>query len=321
MKVHKPKLSGRPIVSSINTVTYFASKYLDHILQPIYKRISSYIESSQALVAFLDGWKVPNYRNCVILCADIDSLYPNIPLVEGLKYMVESITFHNSMMDKRLFDENDIEFISELMRFVLGNNYFTFGNLIFKQLNGTAMGTPAAVVFACLFLDSLERRVFKEHKIKSMCFKRYIDDIFAIFGTKEEAELFLQHFTTKLPTIKCSSYTISETEGVFLDLVIFKGPRFQNEAKFDTKIYQKPQNKYLYLTPNSFHPKAIFPAFIVSELNRYRLCCNSEDDFQKVKNEFFDRLIARGYETSMLNGLFTKWSSRDILLKKVKERL
>ena len=326
MKVHKPKLAGRPIVSSIDTVTYFASKYLDRTLQPIYKRISSYIESSQALIAFLDRWKATNFPDCSLLCADIDSLYPNIPLVEGLQYMKESITHHSSEL--RLlhspvqYDPEQIDLICDLMHFVLHNNYFTFGdNCIFKQINGTAMGTPAAVVFACLFLDTLERKVIQSTNVEPLLFKRYIDDIFAIFKNNNDAKVFITAFNSVLPTIKCSSPTISTSDGIFLDLEIFKGPRFMKEQRFDTKIYQKPQNKYLYLTPNSFHPKSIFPAFIIAELNRYRLCCNNDVDFLQVKDDFYKRLLSRGYDAKTLNDLFTKWSPREKLLEQVCKRI
>ena len=320
MKVHKPKLAGRPIVSSIDTVTYFASKYLDRTLQPIYKRISSFIESSQALIAHLDRWKATSFPDCSLLCADIDSLYPNIPLSEGLQYMKESIAHHSSELKQ--FDPKQTDFICDLMHFVLHNNYFTFGdNCIFKQINGTAMGTPAAVVFACLFLDTLERKVIQSTNVEPLLFKRYIDDIFAIFKNEGDAKLFITTFNSVLPTIKCSSPTISSSDGIFLDLVIFKGPRFMKEQCFDTKIYQKPQNKYLYLTPNSFHPKSIFPAFIIAELNRYRLCCNNDIDFIQVKDDFYKRLLARGYDAQSLNDLFKKWSPREKLLERVCKRI
>ena len=322
MKVHKPKLAGRPIVSSIDTVTYFASKYLDRTLQPIYKRISSYIESSQALIALLDDWNATASPDCALLCADIDSLYPNIPLVEGLQYMKESIHHHRETLQLPQFDPKLIDLLCDLMHFVLHNNYFTFGtDCILKQINGTAMGTPAAVVFACLFLDTLERKVIATTNVKPLMFKRYIDDIFAIFSNCEDARVFINAFNSVLPTIKCSSPTISNQDGIFLDLIIFKGDRFQKDRCFDTRIYQKPQNKYLYLTPNSFHPKSVFPAFIVAELNRYRLCCNNDKDFLAVKDDFYKRLLARGYDPLTLNSLFTKWSPRETLLEKVRRRI
>lgn len=324
MKVHKTPVAGRPIVSSINTVTYFASKYIDRKLQPIYKSIPSFLKSSQDLIADLEMLKLINNENCYILCADVDSLYPNIPTKEGLLMMKQSITNRNAQVDKAdKLTMEEISLLCDLMQFVLNNNYFSFGNLVFKQIDGTAMGTPAAVVFACLFLDSHETRIFEETQIKRLLYKRYIDDIFAIFETKEAAEIFISRFSNdaRLPTIKCSNFTISNQDGVFLDLKIFKGNRFASTSIFDIKTYQKPQNKYLYLPLNSFHPKAIFPAYIVSELNRYRLTCNNDNDFDEIKEDFFKRLQARGYPSEFLTPLFLKVKTRTTLLQALYNRI
>jgi hypothetical protein len=40
-----------------------------------------------------------------------------------------------------------------------------------------------------------------------------------------------------------------------------------------------------------------------------------------VKAEFYNRLLARGYDASTLNNLFSKWTEREALLSKVKNRV
>ena len=321
MKVHKTPLAGRPIVSSINTITYYTSKYIDMKLQPIYKRIPSFLNASRDLIVQLEDTQFNNHKDCFILCADVDSLYPSIPIDKGLEMMRISLIKRNDELNEGKLPKEEIDLICALMKFVLNNNYFTFGNLIFRQKQGTAMGTPAAVVFACLFLDAHETRILRElEPRKPLLYQRYIDDIFGIFETKEDAEYFLTKFSSDedLPTIKCSSFTIDATEGTFLDLKIFKGERFQLSSHLDIKVYQKPQNKYLYLPPNSFHPKAIFPAYIKAEINRYRLNCSSDKDFEEVREDFKNRLLARGYEEETLKPLFSSVKKRTELLLQVR---
>jgi hypothetical protein len=315
MKVHKTPITGRPIVSSINSITYFASKYIDHVLQPMLKYISSNVQSSQQVIAELE---ITNHftDDCVLLCADIDSLYPNIPITEGLKFFKQSLEFHKANHPHE-FRNLNIDFIHDLMEWVLKNNFFTFGSLYYKQLNGTAMGTPAAVVFACLFLDQVEREVLKKRNFTPLYFKRFIDDIFGVFKSREEAKEYISIFNSILPTIHCSSYTISDKEGIFLDLTIFKGTRFVSKQLFDVKVYQKPQNKYLYLPPNSFHPKAVFTSFISAELDRYRTYCNNDDDYEHICKLFSTRLIARGYKEEFLQPIFNKPRDRVELIGKL----
>jgi hypothetical protein len=324
MKVHKTPLAGRPIVSSTNTITYFASKYIDSKLQPIYKLIPSYVGSSQNLLLMLESVNFSKHKDCFILCADVDSLYPNIPKEKGLLMMKESILRRKDKLPpENQLTESDINLICDLMAFVLDNNYFTFGELIYKQINGTAMGTPAAVVFACLFLDKHETNVIESTNVKPLLYRRFIDDIFAVFSCKQDAETFLNAFSSEvtLPTIKCSNFTISDKEGIFLDLHIFKGSRFTEKNLLDVKIYQKPQNKYLYIPLNSFHPKSVFPSYIRAEINRYRLTCTNDNDFLTVKTDFFNRLTARGYPADFLTPIFVENQSRKNLLDKVRNRL
>lgn len=321
MKMHKEIPVGRPIVSTIGSPTYFASKYVDYMLKPLLRFIPSYVESSQHLVHQLETQTFPS--DCVICCADIESLYPNIPIKEGLDFVRKAISrMRHEIPDiaRHLRDDKTIDFIIDLLSFILHNNYFVFGSQWYRQLQGTAMGTPAAVPFACLFVYEVEYRVFKATNLKPLFFKRYIDDLFLIFRLPSEANLFFSSFNGILPTIRCGAITIKHDTGIFLDLEIFKGTRFDSAAILDFKTYQKAQNRYLYLSPNSFHSRSVYIGTIKSELNRYRLTCNSDSDFDELKCLFYQRLVARGFSTTFLNAVFPSHHSRTYLVQCLRER-
>lgn len=321
MKMHKSPPVGRPIVSTIGSPTYFASKYIDHMLKPLLRHIPSYVESSQHLIHQLETEAFP--ADCVICCADIESLYPNIPIIDGLRFVETAINrMRNEFRDIALHlrDDNIVHFIIALLKFILQNNYFVFGKQWYKQLQGTAMGTPAAVPFACLFVYEVEHRVFKATGLKPLFYKRYIDDLFFITRTNNEAAIFFDSFNNILPTIRCGAITINSRSGIFLDLEIFKGPRFADCAIFDFKTYQKAQNRYLYLAPNSFHSRSVYSSTIKSELNRYRLTCNSDSDFYSISSLFYQRLVARGFSTTFLDCVFSFPQSRSDLLRRLYDR-
>jgi hypothetical protein len=83
IKIHKPVIAGRPIVASYDSISYFASKYLDAVLQPFRKLLPSFLESSATLLPRLPtGPLPPGYS---LMTADIVSLYPSIPHEFGLK--------------------------------------------------------------------------------------------------------------------------------------------------------------------------------------------------------------------------------------------
>lgn len=332
MKVHKkiPPGStippGRPIVSSINTFTYFASKYVDKTLQPLYKLIESYVASSQHLICLLEQCDAFP-KDCVILCADIESLYPNIPIEQGLRMFRGSVAFYNTKYrslhnGQPLLSEYDIRFLVAITRFVLTNNYFTFGDVVYQQINGTAMGTPLAVVFACFVVDFIERTILYETKIVPLLFRRYIDDFFIVMKTEADAWRFIEAFNRHTPSIRCPEPCVSSSEGIMLDLKIFKGLDFSRSGRFSTCIYQKPQNKYLYLPPSSFHSHHVFPAMVQAEIHRYRTHCSRDEDFASVCKSFYARLLERGHSATQLDKWFAAafLQSREELLAKIRQR-
>jgi len=47
------------------------------------------------------------------------------------------------------------------------NNYFKFGeDTYWLQISGTAMGTPLAVTFACIYIGQLEKQAFDTLSLK-----------------------------------------------------------------------------------------------------------------------------------------------------------
>lgn len=319
MKMHKSPVVGRPIVSTVNSFTYHTSVFVDAELKSLMKLIPSYLESSQQLIYNLETLTLP--PDCYICCADIESLYPNIPIDIGMQFVksaIQRLSWISPDVHCPLRDDNHyLDFILELMEWVLRNNIFKFGNSWYQQLQGTAMGTPLAVPFACLFVAELEHRI---SSFTPIYYKRYIDDIFMITTSKEEAELFINRFNSVVPTIRCGSVTIDFTTGIFLDIEVYKGSRFCTANLLDVRIYQKVQNRYLYLAPNSFHRRDIFKSTIISELNRYRLCCSNDVEFFSIKCLFFQRLVARGYNPDYLISLFPFHSTRSQLLQNISLR-
>jgi len=324
MKMHKHPVVGRPIVSTINSFTYNVSRYVDGELKCLLSLIPSYIESSQQLIYILEQQPFP--VSCVICCADIESLYPNIPIAEGISYVKKSILRLRDRLPYQAPLRNDehVEFIIALMTWVLKNNYFKFGSQWYLQLQGTAMGTPLAVPFACLFVAHIEHLIWdSQPSVLSppLFYRRYIDDVFYVAKSIEDAEVFFQKFNNILPTIRCGSITIDQQSGIFLDVEIYKGPRFVSHNILDFRTYQKAQNRYLYLAPNSFHRRDIYKSTIISELNRYRLTCSEDMDFYRMRSLFYQRLVARGYNPEYLNLIFPCHSSRSELLQSIQHRV
>ena len=79
------------------------------------------------------------------------------------------------------------EVLTELIDIVLKNNVFKFNNNYYLQIQGTAMGTKMAPVYANLFMGKVEEQLIELGKPHIKLWRRFIDDIFVIWtGSKSE---------------------------------------------------------------------------------------------------------------------------------------
>jgi hypothetical protein len=88
--------------------------------------------------------------------------------------------------------------ILELSNWVLNNMYLRFEDKYYLQTEGTAMGTPFAVVYAIIYLHYHESIVLSKLRFKPIYFKRFIDDIFLIVQSKEQGKKFLDTYKKTL---------------------------------------------------------------------------------------------------------------------------
>jgi hypothetical protein len=127
--------------------------------------------------------------------------YTLTPLAESLLQLEKS----PSLRVPITFFSKHLNFLMDLLSFVLTNNYCIFDKKIYYQLKGTAMGTPTAVSYSTIFLYGVEHS--KLAKVRYSYYTRYIDDVFAIFLTEDDA----QNFNSFCPSIQFEAVTIGRS--------------------------------------------------------------------------------------------------------------
>jgi hypothetical protein len=265
--------------------------------------LPSYIKNTTQLIIELEEHTLP--ADCVIFAADVESLYPSIDICDGLTLLRRAINRHNHTLIHK-FSIDTINFILELAEWVLNNNFIQFGtNNYYKQIKGTAMGTPFAVTFACIYMGELELEALDIMKTLQITlhlyYRRFIDDILAFFRNLHSATQFLLIFNQLRPGLIILKQTHIGNRAEFMDLVAYKGTRFSTHNIIDFNLYQKEFNKYLYLPTSSFHKQNTFISFIQSEMKRYRINCSDDNNYNIAIQCFAERLLARGYTQQLLN--------------------
>lgn len=292
---------GRPVCSNINYTSCAASKWIDYTLQPLVKRLPTVLHSSLHLVRDVETSKFNTHPNITLASQDVSALYPNIPIDFGVSAVESVLKDHPEVIPPP-----DVPLIIATLLLVLKYCILNWDSRYFKQMIGTAMGTPCAVVFAQIFMFALERNLVNTFiaEGKLLAYKRFIDDLFAIFTALMHAREFITAFNNLHPNIKISGDIGNSV--VFMDLCVNLGTRFQKSGLLDLSLHQKKSNAYMYLTPNTFHSKAAKIAFVVTELQRMVINNSEPKTFAKDRLLFYQRLRFRGHQRATLRPAFGK---------------
>ena len=86
----------------------------------------------------------------------------------------------------------------------------------------------------------------------------------------------------------------------FLDLTISLLP----DNTIITKTYQKKENLFLYIPPQSAHPPGMIKSLIYSLTRTYYIQNTNLNDFKHTLSNFYQRLINRGYSRTTIHPLF-----------------
>lgn len=289
-KIHKPFTNKgipplRPIVSHVNSILSHSAKLLDHLLQPLAKTYPDYLHNSTQLIHTLATLKVP--PKALLATLDIVSLFPSIPQSECLNTVYEEMHTHQNLF---ALDPN---FVIQLLNVNIQNNYFEFANIIFKQVRGTAMGTPFSPTIANIYMSVYFRKFFSKSKWQPLLFVRYIDDIFIVWPDANTWPQFLNELNHYHPDIKFTS-NHSTLSIDYLDITIYKRNSI-TDTTLGIKTFQKPNNLYQYLDFTSNHPRHIYKGLLIGECKRYARTNTDEANYDIQVELFKQRLLKRNY--------------------------
>ena len=181
-KIHKETIPGRPIASSVNSITEFISEFLTICLQFITEKLQSHINNTKHFLQKI--MKQPKVKpNTIFITINVKSLYTNIPHRERINACLHYVEKYRHILPKYIPNKT---ILNTLLLFVLENNFFEFDNQIYKQIFGTAMGTKMAPPYANLFMGILEEENILNSKFNQYLklYLRFLDDIFIIWNRR-----------------------------------------------------------------------------------------------------------------------------------------
>ena len=161
----------------------------------------------------------------------VTSIFTHIPL----QATVEIIS-NKSLMISVLFHGFDKSQFTKLLEIVVQDTRFLFNKDIYKQVDGVSMGSPLGPIMANIFMCFLEEQMLEGCPLayRPLFYRRYVDDTFTLFKSRDDADNFLQHINSLHPNIKFTIEHEQNNKLAFLDILITR-----TNQGFDTSVFRK----------------------------------------------------------------------------------
>ena len=137
----------------------------------------------------------------------------------------------------------------ELSNLAAYESFFIFDQVMYRQIDGVAMGSPLGSILAYVFLCRFEKQWLSEcpPDILPKVFKRYVDDIFVMFLCQSHLKDFVNYMNTKHPNIKFTSEFEENDSFSFLDVKITR-----RNNQLVTSVFRKATFSGIFINFKSF---------------------------------------------------------------------
>ena len=182
----------------------------------------------------------------ILVSFDVISLFTKIPVDLALKVAQERL---HKLQNLNELTKWSVEDICNGLQICLEATYLTFRKKNFKQIFGTAMGSPVSVVVANLVMEDVETRAIETFAHPPRLWLFYVDDTFVIIE-KKFLNVFFDHINNLEPSIKFTMETENDDQLPFLDTLIQRS----KNGELSSSIFLKPTHTDGYLNFRSDHP-------------------------------------------------------------------
>ena len=327
----------RPIISMVAHPVAPLAAMVHALLAPALSRefIKDYLQDTPDLLRQMETIRQGEYElpdgcsqideNSNVFSLDVVAMYTNIDWKRGARATAK-LWQAWKMQYEPMHPITEVQMYN-LVLFIMSNVYFQFGEEVYRQIFGFAMGNSSAIVVGNAFMGDFFEEFDKGNpQFKpSIPFKRrFLDDVLGFANmTVEKIEEYVETL---------NAWSAGEGWGIqfkisgmgksvpYLDTEVYL-----KDGAWHTKLYAKATNLHAYLHPRSFHPRHITSNIPMMVAFRIRRICSEDSEFFKAARLFTDLYFARrGYSKEMVAEAFRIAGARsrcDLLVKKPKRKL
>ncbi|XP_043467539.1 protein dopey homolog PFC0245c-like [Leptopilina heterotoma] len=274
-KIHKINVPLRPVVSTVNSPTYFLSKHLFDLLDKSINKPKSYIQNSSDFIKKITQFTIPTDHTLISL--DVSSLFTNV----GSEHVRDSIIKRYITISRNL--NIPLDDLLNACQFLFDNNFFKFNDKYYQQIYGTPMGSSISGLFADIVMEDLETICLSKLSFKPLFFYRYVDDIITCIPADKINEI-VDKFNGYDERLQFTFEMLNNNSINFLDVLIII-----DNKKLITDWFLKPTFSGRTINYKSKHPFSQKVAIVYNLIDRAVKL--SDKQFHSKNIQFVEQLL------------------------------
>ena len=182
----------------------------------------------------------------------------------------------------------------DLLKLCLECTFFQYNGRHYKQIHGTAMGSPVSVVVAEIVMQHIEKRALATYDQTLHFWFRYVDDTITILQT-DDIDVFHGHLNRQNSDIQFTRELEDNGKIPFLDCLVSR-----DDTRLRTTVYRKPTHTDRLLDQLSYNPTSHRATTVRTLTRRAQIICDSADSLRDEnehlcqifhKNDYSDKFI------------------------------
>ena len=302
-KIHKNGAPLRPILSAIGTPTYALAKFLVPLLRPLTENCYTVTDS----FSFAKEISSIEAKGLYMTSFDAESLFTNIPLDETVTICTSALFPGGTNLLPEDYSTLTSNEFASLLKTAVSEVPFLFNGEYYKQIDGVAMGSPLGPSLANAFLAKWETEWLNScpSAFKPVFYRRYVDDTFVLFKSRDHVAPFMQFLNSQHPNIRFTCESEKENCLNFLDITVTR-----KGSTFETSVYRKPTFSGLFTNFDSFLPMDYKIGLIRTLLHRgFELCSKMTSFHSEV--EFLKTILRKnGYPLQIMDSIVREFLNK-----------
>ena len=290
-----------PIVSTYGTATYNTAKFITKILQNYCGKTSSFVIDSTNFIKKIEHLSINPGQTLVsfehlsinpeeetLVSFDVSALFTSIPVPVALQVINSKISTCTSFTN---ISKIPIEKFIKLLEFTITSCIFCFNKKFYKQLQGTAMGSPVSPVIANIYIKHFESLAIPSSPTLIKWWFRYVDDVHSA-TRKDQVNKLQEHLNSIDPHIKFT-IELPGTDGLpFLDTLPKPTPN-----SIESTVHKKATHTDGYLDYNSNYLISAKLSVIHTLIHRAKQVCSTPEFLAKEMDHLHNILQDNHYPT------------------------